>query len=68
MESAELTGKEHSHVLRDIREMIIGLYNWNPKMDLLDIKGISIERLENGFLKRILLDYSHTQTLITGDG
>ena len=67
LEIAELTGKEHGHVLRDIRAMVIELYNWNPKMDLHDIKGISIERLENGLTKRILLDYSHTQKLITGD-
>ena len=66
LEIAELTGKEHFHVLRDIRAMVIELYNWSPEMDSLDIKGISVERLENGLTKRILLDHSHTQTLITG--
>jgi phage regulator Rha-like protein len=33
---AEKTGKEHSHVLRDIRSMILELEKHNPNMDSLD--------------------------------
>jgi phage regulator Rha-like protein len=32
-EIAQLTGKEHSHVLRDIRVMIEGLQKDEPNMD-----------------------------------
>ena len=63
-EIAELTGKQHSHVVRDIRNMV-GQLETNPNLDWLceqttytDAKGE--ERTQ------YLLDYDATMTLVTG--
>ena len=68
LEIAELTGKEHKQVLRDIRNMANELYPNIQGTDLYlsDLQGFIVEKLDNGFTKQVLLDYSHTQTLITG--
>ena len=66
-EIAELTGKEHSHVLRDIRMMLAELYQDNPKMDGIDSKGIIfIKREDNGQTKEILLPKRETMILVSG--
>src|SRR5690554_8191690 len=60
-EIAELTGKRHSHVIRDIRDMVDRLYPDSPKMDRLDFKGVFEERREdNGQTKNVHLDRYHT--------
>ncbi|WAR46942.1 Rha family transcriptional regulator [Methylomonas rapida] len=67
LEIAELTGKNHSHVLRDIREILAELYEvQNPNLDSIDIEGVSVEIAENGMTKQIWLDEEHTLTLVTG--
>ena len=66
-EIAELTGKRHSHVIRDIRDMVDRLYPDSPKMDRLDFKGVFEERREdNGQTKNVHLDRYHTEVLVTG--
>jgi len=65
LEIADLTGKLHAHVLRDIRTITKELYD-DPDLDSLDIKGIYIEKNDNGQTKYIKLDESHTLLLTTG--
>jgi phage regulator Rha-like protein len=65
LEIAEVTGKQHSHVLRDIRNMVAELKS-NPEMDCLDFKGVSFESNENGQTKQAILDKTHTLLLTTG--
>jgi len=65
VEIAELTGKNHGHVLRDIRNMIAELSD-NPEMDSIDFKGITFESNENGQTKQAILDKTHTLLLTTG--
>ena len=47
IEIAELTGKQHAHVLRDIRELVNQLRD-DPNMDHAEIPGISIESDDAG--------------------
>ncbi len=67
-EIAALTGKEKGHVHRDIQEQILkGLYEIdNPKMDDIEIKGISVILDNRGYVSEYCLDKEHTLTLITG--
>ncbi len=67
-EIAALTGKEHKHVKRDIQEQILkGLYEIDdPKMDDIEIKGISVVIDNRGYVSEYHLDKEHTLTLITG--
>jgi phage regulator Rha-like protein len=67
-EIAELTEKDHSHVLRDIRSMIADIYGpcEDPNLDLIDREGIIVTRDSKGFMYRVDLDKAHTTTLLTG--
>lgn len=71
-EIAELVGKKHPHVIRDIWSNIEQLYDVDkddPKMDFNDFKGISVNKqIINGryVTSEILLDRRHTEILITG--
>lgn len=61
LEIAELTGKTHPNVLRDIRAMIesIGDSNLNPKQ-------YQVFTLKNGMTSKCLLDKELTTTLVSG--
>lgn len=61
-EIAELTGKLHSHVLRDIRSMIEQLDN--PNLDGIDF--ITNFRKDNGQTESISLNHDLTMLLLTG--
>ena len=61
LEIAELTGKEHKHVLRDIREMIDTIGSPN-----LDSKQYQVFTLKNGMTSKCLLDKELTTTLVSG--
>lgn len=61
LEIAERTGKEHKHVLRDIRVMLENLASPD-----LDSKQYQTLTLPNGMTQEILLDKELTLTLVTG--
>ena len=60
-EIAELTGKQHSNVLRDIRRMLddVGDSNLNPEQ-------YQMVMLDNGMTGEVLLDHDLTMLLLTG--
>lgn len=64
LEISTLTGKTHSHVLRDTREMISELEkDQSPEMDPLDYTEVFAE---NKMTKEILLSKYLTEILVTG--
>lgn len=71
---AATTEKEHKHVLRDIRVMIVGLYGTDDQTfdDLirdganLDHQGIQILIDNRDYVEEIILDREHAMTLVTG--
>jgi phage antirepressor YoqD-like protein len=67
-EVATLTGKQHKHVIRDIRIMLEQMYSKKdgPNLDHLEIQGVFIEHDERGYTAQISLDKDHTLTLLTG--
>lgn len=65
IEIAELTSKQHAHVLRDIRELVNQLRD-DPNMDHTEIPGISIESDARGYMALAQLDKEMTLTLLTG--
>ncbi|WP_010516981.1 phage antirepressor KilAC domain-containing protein [Komagataeibacter oboediens] len=66
-EIAELTGKAHKHVIRDIESMIAEIEKDGPSLDhKAKSKGYDVERDNRGYVKIIHLDRSHTYTLMTG--
>lgn len=90
-EIAQLTGKRHDHVLRDIRTMLSTLYGnesvdagvpevdkeegffefllekgASPKLGDQLAYGITISRDTRGYVSEILMDHSHTMTLVSG--
>jgi phage regulator Rha-like protein len=61
---AEKTGKEHSHVLRDIRSMILELEKQNPNMDSLDYQVVTNQN--TGLTSEILLNERLSLCLASG--
>jgi len=64
LEIANLTGKQHKHIIRDISKMTVDLHG--PDVDQTKIDGIEIIRDSRGYVYDINLDKIHTLTLITG--
>lgn len=66
-EIAELTGKRHDHVVRDIQKMIADIEKDSPNLGhQAKSTGYEIERDNRGYVSVIHLDRSHTYTLMTG--
>lgn len=74
-EIAAVTEKEHKHVLRDIRTMLVGLYG-QPDQTFADLllqdgpklghEGIQVLTDHRGYVEEIILDREHAMTLATG--
>ena len=64
LEIAQLTGKEHKHVLRDIDSMIAEFQS--PKMDSEENQGVKTVMAANGMRKEILLDKDFALCLVSG--
>ncbi|WP_215762187.1 Rha family transcriptional regulator [Acetobacter sp. P1H12_c] len=66
-EIAELTGKAHKNVIRDIESMIAEIEKDGSNLShQAKSTGYTVERDNRGYVKIIHLDHSHTITLITG--
>lgn len=73
-EIAELTGKQHQHIIRDVRGMLDGLNLCSPNLDYVENTGFSevfYQRGESipaneGKLKEILLNQELTICLVSG--
>lgn len=63
---AEWTDKDHSHVCRDIENLIEELYKDDPKMDHVNIEGVMRELDNRGYTKQWLLDEDHADCLASG--
>lgn len=71
---AEVTEKLHKNVLRDVREMLLGLYDVEDRtfeqfiQDGSDLShdGFDVIKDGRGYIAEVLLDREHTMTLITG--
>lgn len=68
-EIAELSDKEHKHVVRDIEKMLSDLGIYSPNMDFNDFKGFSVNRTTyrgRNVIESIDLDQDLTMTLMMG--
>lgn len=66
-EIAELTGKAHKNVIRDIESMITEIEKDGSDLShQAKSMGYTIEHDNRGYVKIIHLDHSHTITLVTG--
>lgn len=66
---AEVTGKQHKHVVRDILAMLEQLKIYSPELDSTDFKGFIINyRDHNGrrVIDEVLLNEALSMTLVTG--
>lgn len=72
---AVTTGKQHKHVLRDVRQMLVGLYGQEnqafenlikdgPNLDHVNVEVMMDSRSE--YVAEIILDREHAMTLVTG--
>lgn len=67
-EIAEITGKRHCDVLRDIRVMLKSISKEEDHADLRyeEIQGVTVKRDERNYISEIELDEVYTLTLVTG--
>lgn len=65
-EIAELTGKRHPDVLRDIRVMLEALLNDGADLRHDKIQGVTITYDHRDYMSMVRLDKSHTLLLTTG--
>ena len=67
-EIADLTGKRHSDVCRDIRVMLDSIYELKDDADLRHqfIQGVTEDRDNRNYVSLYRLDKDHTLTLLTG--
>lgn len=66
---AEVTGKQHKHVVRDILAMLEQLQIYSPELDSIDFKGFIVKNKEHNGRRvtdEILLNESLSMTLVTG--
>lgn len=71
-EIAEFTGKNHGHIIRDIKKLYSELYKDDPSMDNLKnigvtlVQGVFVDVDIRGYVQYFTLDRKHTDCLLTG--